>query len=69
MALAALTAIFNGIDPRASFYLRGSVIFLVDVWDIYRSCQAILAEEVSSKELACDPCLRHCCLHWCALCQ
>ncbi|RXI06546.1 hypothetical protein DVH24_025682 [Malus domestica] len=20
-------------------------------------------------ELACDPCLRHCCLHWCALCQ
>ncbi|KAG5249166.1 cell number regulator [Salix suchowensis] len=50
------TALFHGIDPNTSFLICEGLLFAWWMCGIYT-------------EFPCDPCMIHCCMHWCALCQ
>ncbi|KAL0298391.1 UNVERIFIED_CONTAM: Cell number regulator 6 [Sesamum radiatum] len=58
-------------------HLRGFAFQLVDVRNIHWPCEAVFAERSIISRLynpsipnsPCDPCMVHCCMHWCALCQ
>ncbi|KAM1262975.1 hypothetical protein ACFX13_028707 [Malus domestica] len=70
MAPAALTAIFHGIDPRTSFLICEGLLFSWWMCGIYTGLvRQSLRKKYHLKKSPCDPCLTHCCLHWCALCQ
>ncbi|KAM1708790.1 hypothetical protein TB2_001671 [Malus domestica] len=70
MTLAALTAIFHGIDPRTSFLICEGLLFSWWMCGIYTGLvRQSLQKKYHLKNSPCDPCLTHCCLHWCALCQ
>ncbi|KAF8380523.1 hypothetical protein HHK36_028010 [Tetracentron sinense] len=70
MALAAATAIFHGIDPRTSFLFCEGLLFAWWMCGIYTGLfRQSLQKKYHLKNSPCDPCMVHCCLHWCALCQ
>ncbi|KAF2303523.1 hypothetical protein GH714_018977 [Hevea brasiliensis] len=69
LALAAATLFFHGIDPKTSFsfarvyYLPGGCVeYTLGCFDNHCRSNIIL-------RIPCDPCMVHCCMHWCALCQ
>ncbi|XP_048326624.1 cell number regulator 6 isoform X1 [Ziziphus jujuba] len=78
MAVAAATAIIHGVDPRTSFLICEGLLFAWWMCGIYTG---LVRQSLQKKyhlkpsvsywtwNSPCDPCLVHCCLHWCALCQ
>ncbi|KAF8008659.1 hypothetical protein BT93_K2354 [Corymbia citriodora subsp. variegata] len=70
IALAVATAAFNGIDPHTSFLIGEGLIFAWWMCGIYTGLvRQSLQKKYHLKNSPCDPCLVHCCMHWCALCQ
>ncbi|KAL9254282.1 Cell number regulator 6-like protein [Drosera capensis] len=70
IALAAATAVFHGIDPRTSFLVFEGLVFAWWMCGIYTGLvRQSLQRKYHLKNSPCDPCLVHCCMHWCALCQ
>ncbi|XP_076898629.1 cell number regulator 6-like isoform X1 [Bidens hawaiensis] len=71
LAVAATTAALHGIiDPRTSFLICEGVLFGWWMCGIYTGIvRQMLQKKYHLKNAPCDPCLVHCCLHWCALCQ
>ncbi|KAG5228560.1 cell number regulator [Salix suchowensis] len=70
IALAAATAVFHGIDPRTSFLICEGLLFAWWMCGIYTGLvRQSLQKKYHLKNSPCDPCMVHCCLHWCALCQ
>ncbi|KAM7494630.1 hypothetical protein LguiB_029239 [Lonicera macranthoides] len=70
IALAAATAIFHGVDPRASFLIGEGLLFSWWMCGIYTGLvRQTLQKKYHLKNSPCDPCAVHCCMHWCALCQ
>ncbi|KAL5718240.1 Cell number regulator 6 [Ranunculus cassubicifolius] len=68
--LAAGTAIFHGIDPRTSFLIGEGLMFAWWMCGIYTGLfRQSLQKKYHLKDSPCDPCVVHCCMHWCALCQ
>ncbi|VAI25710.1 hypothetical protein VPH35_087244 [Triticum aestivum] len=70
ITLAILTAIFHGVDPRSSFLIGEGLVFS---WWLCGTYTGIFRQELQKryhlKNSPCDPCMAHCCLHWCANCQ
>lgn len=70
IALAILTAIFHGVDPGASVLIGEGLVFS---WWLCSTYTGIFRQQLQKKyhlkNAPCDPCLVHCCFHWCANCQ
>ncbi|BAF27214.1 cell number regulator 6 [Oryza sativa Japonica Group] len=70
IALAILTVIFPGIDPSTSILIGEGLVFS---WWLFATYTGIFRQQLQRKyhlkDSPCDPCLVHCCLHWCANCQ
>ncbi|XP_010258858.1 PREDICTED: cell number regulator 6-like [Nelumbo nucifera] len=70
IALAAATSIFHGIDPSTSFLICEGLMFTWWMCGIYTGLfRQSLQKKYHLKNSPCDPCVVHCCMHWCALCQ
>ncbi|KAJ3672550.1 hypothetical protein LUZ60_007271 [Juncus effusus] len=70
IALAAATAIFHGIDPGAAFLVGEGLLFSWWMCGIYTGLtRQSLQKKYHLKNAPCDPCMVHCCMHWCAICQ
>ncbi|KAG6780909.1 hypothetical protein POTOM_013788 [Populus tomentosa] len=70
IALAAATAVFHGIDPSTSFLICEGLLFAWWMCGIYTGLvRQSLQKKYHLKNSPCDPCMVHCCMHWCALCQ
>ncbi|KAM7512145.1 hypothetical protein LguiB_011020 [Lonicera macranthoides] len=70
MTLAALTALFHGMDPDTTLLICEGLLFAWWGCGIYTSiARQALQRQYHLKDAPCDPCMVHCCLHWCALCQ
>ncbi|KAF3433150.1 hypothetical protein FNV43_RR24252 [Rhamnella rubrinervis] len=71
LAVAAATAVLHGIiDPRTSFLICEGLLFAWWMCGIYTGLvRQSLQKKYHLKNSPCDPCMVHCCLHWCALCQ
>ncbi|XP_024016948.1 cell number regulator 6 [Morus notabilis] len=70
MALAAATAIFHGANPSTAFLICEGLLFGWWMCGIYTGlARQTLQKKYHLKNSPCDPCMVHCCLHWCALCQ
>ncbi|KAF5457693.1 hypothetical protein F2P56_021777 [Juglans regia] len=68
IALAAATAVFRCINP--SYLVCEGLLFAWWMCGIYTGLvRQSLQKKYHLKNSPCDPCLVHCCLHWCALCQ
>ncbi|XP_037409148.1 cell number regulator 6-like, partial [Triticum dicoccoides] len=70
IALAILTAIFHGVDPDTSILIGEG---LVCSWWICSQYTGIIREKLQKKyhleNSPCEPCIVHCCFHYCANCQ
>ncbi|GMY07808.1 cell number regulator 6-like [Fagus crenata] len=70
IALATATAVFHGVDPRTSFLICEGLLFAWWMCGIYTGLvRQSLQKKYHLKNSPCDPCMVHCCMHWCALCQ
>nr|CAD1818736.1 unnamed protein product [Ananas comosus var. bracteatus] len=70
IALAIATAAFHGIDPRTSFLIGEGLFFAWWMCGIYTGIsRQSLQKKYHLKNSPCDPCMVHCCMHWCAICQ
>lgn len=71
MAVAAATAMFHGLlDPRTACLIGEGLLFAWWVCGIYTGLfRQSLQKKYHLRNAPCDPCMVHCCLHWCALCQ
>ncbi|KAG2672193.1 hypothetical protein I3843_13G027800 [Carya illinoinensis] len=70
LALAAATALLHGIDPKTSFLICEGLLFGWWMCGIYTGLfRQSLQKRYHLKNSPCDPCLVHCCMHWCAICQ
>ncbi|KAK1304777.1 Cell number regulator 6 [Acorus calamus] len=70
IALAAATAMFHGVDPQTSFLIGEGLFFAWWMCGIYTGLfRQSLQKKYHLKNSPCDPCMVHCCMHWCALCQ
>ncbi|XP_072985867.1 cell number regulator 6-like [Typha latifolia] len=70
IALAVATAVFHGIDPRTSFLIGEGLLFSWWMCGIYTGIfRQSLQKKYHLKNSPCDPCVVHCCMHWCAICQ
>eukprot|EP01018_Ginkgo_biloba_P002079 Gb_15559 [translate_table: standard] len=70
MALALATAAFHGVHPRAAFLIGEGLLFAWWMCGIYTGLfRQELQRKYHLQNSPCDPCVVHCCMHWCALCQ
>ncbi|KAI3458306.1 hypothetical protein Pfo_014969 [Paulownia fortunei] len=71
LAFAAATAALHGIiDPRTTFLICEGLLFSWWMCGIYTGLvRQSLQKKYHLKNSPCDPCMVHCCMHWCALCQ
>ncbi|CAL0304632.1 unnamed protein product [Lupinus luteus] len=71
MALAAATSLLNGIDPQTSFLIVEGLFFTWWMCGIYTGqlFKRSIISRLDFQDSPCDPCMVHCCLHWCAICQ
>ncbi|KAK9068241.1 hypothetical protein SSX86_012352 [Deinandra increscens subsp. villosa] len=70
MALAALLVLIPGIDPSTSCLVTEGLFFAWWMCGIYTGmARQSLQRKYHLKNSPCDPCVVHCCLHWCAVCQ
>ncbi|KAK6918622.1 PLAC8 motif-containing protein [Dillenia turbinata] len=70
IALATATSLLNGIDPNTSFLIFEGLLFSWWMCGIYTGMiRQSLQKKYHLKNSPCDPCMVHCCMHQCALCQ
>ncbi|KAI4338793.1 hypothetical protein MLD38_023805 [Melastoma candidum] len=70
MAVAVATTFCTGIDPQTSALICESLFFAWWICGIYTGMvRQVLQKKYHLKDAPCDPCMVHCVLHWCALCQ
>lgn len=70
LALAAVTLAFHGVNPHAAFLVGEGLLFTWWMCGIYTGLfRQELQKKYHLQNSPCDPCLVHCCMHWCALCQ
>ncbi|XXG77877.1 hypothetical protein AAC387_Pa08g1940 [Persea americana] len=70
IALATATVLCNGFDPRTSFLIGEGLLFSWWMCGIYTGLfRQSLQKKYHLKDSPCDPCVVHCCMHSCALCQ
>ncbi|KAJ0961935.1 hypothetical protein J5N97_029763 [Dioscorea zingiberensis] len=70
ITLAAATALFHGIEPRTAFLIGEGLLFSWWMCGIYTGIfRQQLQKKYHLKNSPCDPCMVHCCMHWCAICQ
>ncbi|KAL8049879.1 hypothetical protein ABFX02_06G047700 [Erythranthe guttata] len=71
IALAATTAALHGfIDPRTTCLVVEGLFFSWWMCGIYTGLvRQSLQKKYHLENSPCDPCMVHCCMHWCALCQ
>ncbi|XP_044486356.1 cell number regulator 6-like [Mangifera indica] len=70
IALATATAIFHGIDPKTSFLICKGLFFACWMCGIYTGfVRQSLQKKYQMQNSPRGPCMVHCCMHWCALCQ
>ncbi|KAK8693405.1 hypothetical protein V6N13_070989 [Hibiscus sabdariffa] len=70
MVVAASTLFFHGIDPKTSILIGETLFFAWWLCGIYNGLfRQSLQKKYHLKNSPCHPCMVHCCLHWCALCQ
>ncbi|CAB4269602.1 unnamed protein product [Prunus armeniaca] len=70
IAVAAATGFFHGLDPKTSVLICETLLFAWWMCAIYTGLfRQSLQKKYHLKDSPCDPCLVHCCMHWCALCQ
>ncbi|KAF2303537.1 hypothetical protein GH714_019044 [Hevea brasiliensis] len=69
LALAAATLFFHGIDPKTSFLICEGLLFTWWMCGIYTGLFRQSLQKHIILRIPCDPCMVHCCMHWCALCQ
>ncbi|PRQ57433.1 putative PLAC8 motif-containing protein [Rosa chinensis] len=70
IAVAAATAFFHGVDPKTSVLICETLLFAWWMCAIYTGLfRQSLQKKYHLKDSPCDPCMVHCCMHWCALCQ
>ncbi|TYH56726.1 hypothetical protein ES332_D08G039800v1 [Gossypium tomentosum] len=71
MVVAGATMFFHGIvDLKTSFLICETLLFAWWLCGIYNGLfRQSLQKKYHLKNSPCDPCLVHCCLHWCAMCQ
>ncbi|EPS64703.1 hypothetical protein M569_10081 [Genlisea aurea] len=71
IALAAAVAALHGMfEPRTTFLFVEGLFFSWWMCGMYSGLtRQALQRKYHLKNSPCDPCLAHCCLHWCAICQ
>ncbi|XP_028961916.1 cell number regulator 6-like isoform X2 [Malus domestica] len=70
LALAALTAIFHGVDPWISITICEGLLCSWWMRVVFAGLvRQALQKKYHLQNSPCHPCLTHSCLHWCALCQ
>ncbi|KZV43419.1 cell number regulator 6-like [Dorcoceras hygrometricum] len=71
LALAAATAALHGfVDPGTTCLIWEGLFFSWWMCGIYTGLvRQSLQKKYHLKNSPCDPCLVHCCMHWCAICQ
>ncbi|MCO5583041.1 hypothetical protein L7F22_036947 [Adiantum nelumboides] len=70
LALAAATLAFHAVNPHAAFLIGEGLFFTWWMCGIYTGLfRQDLQKKYHLQNSPCDPCLVHCCMHWCALCQ
>ncbi|VFR01217.1 unnamed protein product [Cuscuta campestris] len=66
----ATAALHGGIDPHTMCLITEGLLFAWWVCGIYTGMgRQALQRKYHLKDAPCDPCLVHCCFHWCAVCQ
>ncbi|XP_051122892.1 cell number regulator 6-like [Andrographis paniculata] len=71
LAVAAATAALHGfIEPRTTFLICEALVYSWWICGLYSGIvRQLLQRKYHLKNSPCNPCLVHCCFHWCALCQ
>ncbi|XP_047314994.1 cell number regulator 6-like [Impatiens glandulifera] len=70
LTVAAVTAALNGIDPQTSCLIFEGLFFAWWMCGIYTGLvRQSLQRKYHLKDSPCDPCMVHCYMHWCAICQ
>ncbi|XP_075524567.1 cell number regulator 6-like [Primulina tabacum] len=71
LALAAATAALHGfIDPGTTCLILEGLFFSWWMCGIYTGIvRQSLQKKYHLENSPCDPCMVHCCMHWCAICQ
>ncbi|XP_071711074.1 cell number regulator 6-like [Rutidosis leptorrhynchoides] len=71
LAVAGTYAAFHGIiDPGVAYYMCEGLLFSWWMCGVYTGIVRLMLQKKYHLENApCEPCMVHCCLHWCALCQ
>ncbi|PKA59577.1 Cell number regulator 6 [Apostasia shenzhenica] len=70
IALGAAMPMFYGIDPQTSCLIIEGLLFTWWMCAVYSGVfRQTLQRKYHLKNTPCDPCMVHCCMHWCALCQ
>lgn len=70
MTAAAVTSVLHGIDPQTMCLIYEGLFFAWWMCGIYTSMsRQSVQKKYHLKDSPCDPCMVHCCLHWCAICQ
>lgn len=70
IALGAATVALHGIDPSTAFLVAEGLLFAWWMCGIYTGLfRQELQKKYHLQNSPCDPCMVHCCLHWCAICQ
>ncbi|KAG5565449.1 hypothetical protein RHGRI_001365 [Rhododendron griersonianum] len=70
MTAAAVTSVLHGIDPQTMCLIYEGLFFAWWMCGIYTSmARQSVQKKYHLKDSPCDPCMVHCCLHWCAICQ
>jgi Cys-rich protein (TIGR01571 family) len=70
IALGCVTLALHGLNPKAVFLIGEGLVFAWWMCGIYTGLfRQELQRKYHLQNKPCDPCMVHCCLHWCALCQ
>ncbi|KAH9311988.1 hypothetical protein KI387_027023, partial [Taxus chinensis] len=70
MAVGLAAAIVHGVDPNSAILIGEGIFFAWWMCGIYMGLsRRRLQEKYHLQNSPCDPCMVHCCMHWCALCQ
>ncbi|MCO5608198.1 hypothetical protein L7F22_062404 [Adiantum nelumboides] len=70
LTLAAATLAFHGLNPHTSFLIGEGLLFAWWMCGIYTGLfRQQLQRKYHLQDSPCDPCVVHCCMHWCAICQ
>ncbi|KAL0646054.1 hypothetical protein Bca4012_044345 [Brassica carinata] len=70
LTVASIAACAPGIDPHTTFLMWEGLLFVWWMCGIYTgNVRQTLQRKYHLQNSPCDPCMVHCCLHFCAVCQ